>query len=41
MEAIANEIIAARFTALAEARPDAVSLVGPTRLSSVPRMPSE
>ena len=36
-----NESCAARFTEAADANPDAVKRVGPTRLSSVPRIPSE
>ena len=40
-QATANERKAARFTAFAEASPDAVKRIGPTRTSSVPRIPSE
>ncbi len=40
-QATTNEINAARFTAFAEAKPDAVKRTGPTRTSSVPRIPSE
>jgi hypothetical protein len=36
-----NEINAADRTDLGEAKPDAVSRTGPTRESSVPRIPSE
>ena len=41
IDANANARIAARFTDSAGANPDAVSLTGPIRLSSVPRIPSE
>lgn len=40
-QATPNERKAARFTALAEAKPEAVRRIGPTRTSSVPRIPSE
>jgi hypothetical protein len=36
-----KEIKAARFTAAGFAKPEAVRRIGPTRLSSVPRTPSE
>ena len=39
--AITNEITAACLTDLAVANPDATSRTGPTRLASVPFMPSE
>lgn len=41
MDAAANARIAARLTDLAGAKPDAVKRMGPMRLSSVPRIPSE
>ncbi|CAB4704556.1 unannotated protein [freshwater metagenome] len=40
MAAIANEMNAAFLTALAVAKPLPTNLIGPTRLLSVPRMPS-
>ena len=41
IQATANDINAAALTAFALARPDATNRVGPTRLASVPRIPSE
>lgn len=41
IDAAANARIAARLTDLAGAKPDAVKRMGPMRLSSVPRIPSE
>jgi len=38
---MAKLINAARFTARADANPDAVSRIGPMRSLSVPRIPSE
>ena len=40
-DAIPNEMNAARFTAPGDANPPAVIRTGPTRLSSLPRTPSE